>query len=139
MKSRKPLALAGAGVAALALGAGLFAWQAAVVTTTDQTVGVGDIAAACTANDLVVTQNVPVWNGTGWTLDGVTVSTAENVGNAACAGLDLTVTGVDGTGTATTLTGTEAAITLNNGAIDTAVTWAPADPTNVVKWLVSIG
>lgn len=138
---KKVLAIAGAGVAAVALGGGLFAWQANMVIANNGIVaGSGQTAQGCTASTLFVEQNDPVWSGTAWTVNGGTVTFDPQ--DTACNTQNMTLAAVAGNGSviqsgAAQLTITNTEVSANE--IQVPITLgSPADLSQTVQWTVTI-
>ena len=97
---KKLLAVVGGGTAAVALGAGLFAWQASVVNVSNVVAaGTSGAVVACTTDDLDIVQGAAFYNGTNWAVTSATVSNSGANGAEACVGMKLTLTAVDSSNT----------------------------------------
>jgi hypothetical protein len=148
---KKALALVGGGTAAVALGVGLFAWQANNVTASNGAVaGAAAPALGCTNATLNVQQHDPVWNNQSstWTVSGGEVSF--DPANTACNGQTVRLAAVNaqgtfvGSGTAV-LTVTSTEVTADLVSVDITMD-NPAtlfDPTNqninvMQDWVVTI-
>lgn len=93
---RKALAVAGAGTAALALGAGLFAWSANQVTVTNVVAaGTSGAVVACTTDAINIAQDAAVWNGTDWMVPGATLTNSGVNGAQNCVGMTMQLTAYD--------------------------------------------
>lgn len=138
---KKAFALAGGGVAAVALGAGLFAWQSNLVIANNGFVaGSGQTAVGCTSATLLVQQANPVWDGNNWTVSGATVSF--DPADTACNNQTMTLAAVANNGTiiqsgAATLSITNTEVTAN--VVSTPITLgSPANLAQTTEWTVTI-
>ena len=124
--------LAGAAIAAVAAGTGLYAWAPMSVTTSGESVGAQAAAAGCTTA-AIIDQDAPTYDGASqiWTIAGVTVTNGGDAGS--CDSLPVTVKGYDGTGVEQ-VSGTS---TMASDAA--AITFTATNIENIDNWSVTIG
>lgn len=89
---KKALAVAASGTAALALGAGLFAWSANPVNVSNvMAAGTSSVVTACTTDAINIAQGNAVFSDPDWTIGGATVTNSGVNGAQNCAGMTLTL------------------------------------------------
>jgi len=138
---KKGAALATAGVAALAVGGGLFAWQANTVNVENVVAaGTSGTVQACTTDAIIIDQNDAVWNGIAWTVDGATVSNSGQNGAASCVGMTLTLTAYDsGNAAIAGASGTSTvSVDINDDFAESVSLGSAVSMTDLDYWTVSI-